>query len=349
MEPLLRPETIARILMRLDKYVAILDPTGEWTSADLYRYFNGVFSPDGDSFARRAANKILGSSTSTEYIDDFVLPSIRWLTIADYDGVNKHSPELVNAKNGMICWRTGELLQHDPKYLSLNQIPVSWEPDAKSAELDEFLDGVLPSDALQTAEEFVGYLLVPDTSLAKALVLVGKDENGKRAFVDLVKALLGKDNFVSLSLHSITNERFALEKLLGKLANFCHELTELEDTWLFQQLVSGSEFRVENEDHTKFAFHPYARFVFVTDKMPRSRDCSQAFFDRLLFLIFDGESTSHDCTLAEKPGVLKALLVRAIAGLRRLMERGRFDPPKSSVEVLEEYRRACEVSAALWD
>ncbi len=47
------------------------------------------------------------------------------LTIRDRSGTS-----LVNVANGMLDPLTGELVPHDPKYLSVVQLPVAWDPDS---------------------------------------------------------------------------------------------------------------------------------------------------------------------------------------------------------------------------
>jgi putative DNA primase/helicase len=88
--------------------------------------------------------------------------------------------------------------------------------------------------------------------------------------------------------------------------------------------------------------------VFATNQMPRATDRSQAYFDRFLFIEFarrirdtGGEIKRYSEKLAAETGLLPSLLLRAVDGLNRLMERGRFVAPTSSKDALEDYRRDC--------
>jgi putative DNA primase/helicase len=315
----------------------------------LYRYTAGAFRPDGYDFLRREVTRVLGKDARKSRIEETV-ELVNELTKVSYTEIDRHARDLINVRNGMLRWTTGELLPHDPKYRSLIQVPVDWIPDATSEKLDEFLRIVLPKDALSIAEEFSGLLLVPDTSFAKCLVLVGEGGNGKSTFLKLVEALVGKENISYYSLHSIIEDRFTAAGLLGKLANFHDELEQraLENTGAFKQIVAGDPIKAEEKNKAPFSFRPFCRLMFATNQMPRATDRSQAYFDRLLFLEFrnriratTGEILDYGRVLAETPGVLEAFLVRAVAGLRRLMERGRFIPPASSIDAIEEYRRDC--------
>jgi P4 family phage/plasmid primase-like protien len=343
-----RPAPLVDYLMQKERYLST--PIGQdGKGITLYRYSNGVYQSDGFDFARRQIMRILGMDARKSRIEETV-ELLNERAKRSYTDVNRHAHELINVQNGMLRWRTGELLPHDPQYLSLIQIPVPWDPNAKSAELDRFLDTVLPKDALSLAEEFIGLLLVPNTSFSKCMVLVGEGGNGKSTFLHLVEVLLGEQNVSHYSLHSIVEDRFTSAGLIGKLANFYDELEQraLENTGVFKQIVAGDPIKAEEKNKAPFSFRPFCRLVFATNQMPRATDRSQAYFDRFLFIEFKnrirnttGEILDYGRVLANTPGVLPALLFRAVAGLRRLMERGRFVPPQSSIDAIEEYRRDC--------
>lgn len=315
----------------------------------LYRYQDGVYRPDGYDFLRRETFRTLGRDARKTRIEEIV-ELVNEKAKQPYDRIDKHARDLINVQNGMLDWRAGELRPHDPKYLSLIQIPVAWNRDARSEKLDEFLGTVLPKDALALAEEFAGLLLVPDTSFAKCLVLVGEGGNGKSTFLKLIEALIGKDNISFYSLHSIIEDRFTASGLLGKLANFHDELEQraLDNTGAFKQIVAGDPIKAEEKNKAPFSFRPFCRLMFATNQMPRATDRSQAYFDRLLFLEFKNrirdtkaEVRDYAEVLVKDPAVLPALLVRAVEGLRRLDARGRFILPASSVTAIEDYRRDC--------
>jgi putative DNA primase/helicase len=251
----------------------------------------------------------------------------------------------------MLRWSTGELFPHDPKYWSINQIPIPWDPNAKSEKLDELLNAVIPPDALQAIEEFIGYSLIPDVSLAKCLVLVGDGGNGKSTFLTLVEALLGRENVSNLPIYAIIDERFSAALLFGKLANIYDSLESrgLKNAGRFERIVAGDPIRAERKFLAPFTFRPYAKHIFTANEKPCAAGHTRAFLDRLILVEFknrirgtSAEVLDYGRVLAETPGVLPALLVRAVNGLRRLKARGAFEIPQSSLDALEEYRRECK-------
>src|SRR6185369_1667574 len=122
----------------------------------------------------------------------------------------------------------------------------------------------------------------------------------------------------------------------------------LENTATFKQIVAGDQIKAEEKGKAPFSFKPFARLVFATNQMPRANDRSQAYFDRILLVRFpnrfrdtDQVILDYDEVLARTPGLLSALLNRAISGLQRLMKQRRFTESQTSIEELEEYKREC--------
>jgi P4 family phage/plasmid primase-like protien len=342
------PAMLAAHMMIEHKFVAT--PIGaDGRGVTLYVYENGVYRSGGFDFARREIVKALGKTLRDKNLTEIV-ELVTELSKKPYDEIDRRSKDLINVKNGMLDWRTGELLAHDPKYLSTIQIPAAWDPAAKSEKLDAFLATVLPADTISLVEEYAGYMMIPDTSMTKCLVLVGEGGNGKSTFLGLVDYLIGDRNISHYSLHNLTEERFAAAGIIGKLVNSYDELEAkaLENTGLFKQIVGGNPIKAEEKGKAPFSFRPFCRMVFSTNQMPRATDRSQAYFDRFLFIQFNrrirdtgGEVKRYEDVLVAEPGLLSALLVKSILGLRRLSERGRFLLPASSKESLEEYQRDC--------
>ncbi len=315
----------------------------------LYFYKDGAFKSGGSDFARREVVKAMGKTLRDKHLTE-VVELITEISKKPYEDVDRYAKELINVANGMLDWKTGVLIPHDPKYLSTIQIPIAWKPDSKSEKLDKFLGTVLPDDAVSLIEEYAGYMMIPDTSMTKCLVLVGEGGNGKSTFLELLEYMLGDRNISYYSLHNLTEERFAAAGLIGKLANCYDELEAkaLENTGVFKQIVGGNPIKAEEKGKAPFSFRPFCRMVFATNQMPRATDRSQAYFDRFLFVEFNrrirdtgGEVKRYSGLLAADPGLLEALLVRSVGGLRRLLERGRFVVPASSKGALEDYRRDC--------
>ena len=107
----------------------------------------------------------------------------------------------------------------------------------------------------------------------------------------------------------------------------------------------------ERKFHDPFSFMNKARLVFSCNEIPKNYgDRTDAFYRRLVFLIFDHQVSSDkvDTTLSDKLAKEKDGIVQwALEGLYRLQTNDyRFSEPAVSKELLVEYR--LESDSVLW-
>lgn len=342
------PELLAKEICSEHKFIAT--PIGDdGIGTRVYVYRDGAFRSGGESVIVDEAHAALGELSNENRVKD-VVKNIRISKKIGYELLNPAANNLINTKNGMLDWRTGKLLPHDEAYLSTIQVDAEFDPSAKSEQLDKFFESVLPVDEVNIVEEFIGYLLLPDTSFNRCLVFVGEGGNGKTQFMNLIMGLLGEKNISHYSLHHISEEKFSVSGLFGSLANFYDELQtkQIKDTATFKMVTDGNPIKAEDKGKAPFSFVPYCRLVFATNEMPKSDDRSQAYFDRFIFIQLPNrirgtrvEIRKYAQVLLQMPGVRSAFLNRALSGLHRLMEQNRFSDSESSKAAIEEYRREC--------
>lgn len=137
--------------------------------------------------------------------------------------------------------------------------------------IDAFMAAVFPRNSLQVADEWLGLLLVPNTTFQRSLLLVGAGENGKSVYLSLATALIGRDNISTRTLHELAENRFAAPDLFGKLANISADIsaTELREVDLFKRLTGEDRITAERKYSPAFDFTPYARLLFSGQEVPR--------------------------------------------------------------------------------
>jgi P4 family phage/plasmid primase-like protien len=242
----------------------------------------------------------------------------------------------INLGNGILNLKTMALEPHSPDFLFPNQFDVAWDPKAECPLTDKFLNDILHPDEVIVFYEIVGYLLTPDTDFQTAFLLHGLGGNGKSMFLEIIKHILGKRNYSTLTLHRLEGNNFAAYGLVGKLANIEADLSDnvLPGSQLFKSVVGGDAITVEKkyadaQDGVKLN----ARMVVSCNRYPRSRDNSPGFFRKWLVLDFtkrnfagaDANARVHATKLlepifAEAPGIL----VKAVKALQELQRRGQF-------------------------
>lgn len=208
----------------------------------LYMFEGGVYQPHADDYVGRRVKALLYAWGFIGRWSSHLVGEVIQYISADAPLLWERPPlNLVNVQNGLLDMTTGELLPHSPEHLSTIQLPITFDPEAEPVAWDTFCKETLPEDAYQAGVhwQIAAWLITPDTSLQKALMLVGDGGNGKSRFLAAIKALLGESNVTALSLQKLENDRFAPVRLMNKLANVCPDLPSqhLEQTATFKQLT----------------------------------------------------------------------------------------------------------------
>jgi putative DNA primase/helicase len=220
--------------------------------------------------------------------------------------------------------------------------PINWLKflGALPLELeDEIQYQIWPKDteSIATLQEWMGYLLTPDTSQQKIMMVIGPRRSGKGTIIRIIRALIGFENVVNPTLSQL-GTNFGMAPLIGKQAAIITDarISGRTDTAVIvEQLlaVSGEDARSIDRKHresidTKLT----TRFMLVSNELPRMRDTSGALAGRMIFLqlteSFYGREDPFliDKLLPELPGIL----LWAIEGWARLKERCHFSQPAAS-------------------
>jgi putative DNA primase/helicase len=206
-----------------------------------------------------------------------------------------------------------------------------------------FLNELWPDDpeCIATLQEFMGYSLTPDTSHQKILLTIGPPRSGKGTIAKVMTGLVGERN-VSGPTASSLKTNFGLQDLVGKLlAIIADAQLKRHDDGLVERLkmISGEDrIMIDRKYADPFSAKLPTRLVIMSNDLPRFKDASGALANRMLILrltkSFLGreDRTLGARLLRERPGILSW----AVAGWKRLNDRGRFVQPASGQPLLDE-------------
>ncbi len=326
-------------------------PAAKDAGGRLYGYHDEAWMPDGETFYRRRVRELMGKSWQPRHETD----AIRWIE-AGAPKMDERPPlDSIRVLNGILHvgpkGATLEPLSAAP--LTPVRLPVRYDPDADCPRFTKFILSTLGARSARLAQEIVGYLLVPDNSQQKAFFFQGPGGNGKSTLVQVVEALIGEDNVSSCSLKSLSDDRFAVADLYGRLVNAVADITseELASLSTFRAITGGDRLRAERKYGHAFEFRPFTRLIFSANKFPPMRDPSNATFARWVVLPFEREfrgSPEEDKQLAAKlttPQELSGVLNWALAGLIRLRKNGSFAKAKEADAALARFRLAADTVA----
>ena len=307
-------------------------------------YENGVFFADNTAKTAREIIALLGDDVT----DGNITGVLNLLKVETMSDVDRHT-DWVNLKNGRLCLRSWELLEHKPSFKSIVQLPVEFNPDAECPEFNTWLEDVLPaSDDQLLLLQMIGYSMLQDVRFGKIMVLYGPTQTGKSTCLEVVKAFLGHDNVSAVSLHALDNEdrRFSRSGLVGKLANLSADLSSkyLAGDSQIKQIATGDPMQIEFKGMQGFSYTPFATLWASANQLPVSHDRTDAWYERLNILPFMNQHKGEaaDRKILERltqPTELSGILNRVLEVLPSLIQAGIFKETTSTREMLEQYRK----------
>lgn len=197
--------------------------------------------------------------------------------------------EKINFQNGTLNLKTGRLEQHLYSDYFRYVLPYPYNPNATCQMFMKYLDRVLPDkDAQKVLAEYIGWIFTP-LKLEKCLFLYGSGKNGKSVFVDIVEALLGKENISHESLSDMCGENGDRSRanLSGKLLNTCSDVAPNAFSGdIFKRIASGEPISTRQLYKDVATLTDYAKMLFCLNELPKTNDKSNGYFRRFLIVPF---------------------------------------------------------------
>lgn len=247
-----------------------------------------------------------------------------------------------------ICLRP-----HSPEYFDAPARPFDFNPAAECPVFQTFLTQALPEPELRdTVQDYAGYALTTSCKFQRFMIFTGIGANGKTTAGDIVAGIVGDAHMSSVPVSSFGG-RFQLWPLASARLNYVSELPVSDGALSIRlaeeklkAVVSGDPIEVERKHRDSYSVRPTAKLLFLGNELPPFFDRSNGIWRRLLIVPFrnvvpESEQVADLAKLIlreEGSGVLNW----ALAGLKRLAERGGFKEPPGMLEVKNEHRMACD-------
>jgi len=252
-----------------------------------------------------------------------------------------------------------------PKFFSPAASPFDFDPASPKPEAwAAFIQSIWGKDreSAKCLQEWFGYLLTPDTSRQKILLVVGPRRSGKGTIIEVLTNLVGEINTVATSLDALS-ESFVLEDWIGKTVAVVADSRDpdgLSSGAIVERLLNlsgGDRVRVNRKGIKAITTRLHARIVMFTNEIPRFYDSSEALASRFVILrMTESFLGNEDTKLADKlRAEMPSILKWAMQGWRRLQTQKNFTMPESAREIVEEMadiaspiaafvRQRCQVS-----
>jgi len=267
-----------------------------------------------ETLIREKTEKLIPLCTSHERNE--VLNKIKVRTYTDIEDFDKDT-NLITIENGILHLRTLELRPHTPQHLSRVLLPIEYqkpkyeindetifediEKNLTNTLFWKFLkssftvNGKFQEKEFQTALEITASPIVKRTIDEKAIMFLGRGDNGKSVLLLWITWMLGKNNVSNITLQNISEDKFMSANLDGKSANIFTDLehNELKHTGIIKAIVSNEGIQVQRKRQDAFDMKPFCKLMFSANRFPKSYDQSEAFFRRWIIVKWE-RSFSND-------------------------------------------------------
>lgn len=282
----------------------------------------------------KVANVLEATAAESQLSCNIVAPA--WLGAG---GVLPDAREMIAFPNGLLHLPVMMMHSHTPRFFSLNALDFDYDPNApEPAEWKKFLKTLWPNDsnAIDALQEIFGLCLTGETKYQKAFLIVGPKRSGKGTIARVLTRLLGAANVCGPTLSGL-GTNFGLAPLIGKRLAVISDarISGSDQHVIVERLlaITGEDgLTIDRKFRDGWTGRLEARFLVLTNELPRLTDSSGALASRFIVLVmtqsfFGKEDLGLGGKLmAELPGIL----LWAAEGWRRLTARGFFVPPLSS-------------------
>lgn len=251
---------------------------------------------------------------------------------------------LVFFRNCVLNVVDGKVSPHNPMFRNSYLIGCDYDPEAACPQFEAWLHDIFETDRGRVGllQEILGWCMITSNlNIQKAVTLVGAPRAGKGTILAVMTALLG-EAAGAFQLPDLTEDK-VLAGMMNRNVAIDYDAAS-PDRNTARQVVGRFKAITANEPiavrllytQTPFQGQLNCKLVLAANSVPTLWDDSGASANRWVPLVFDKSFLGReDAELGDRLiGELPGIAIWALEGLARLIERGKFTLPQSSLDEL---------------
>ena len=207
----------------------------------------------------------------------------------------------VPVNNGIVDYRTKELLPFTPDAIFTSKSQVNYNPHAQNPvyhnaddntdwDVESWMREVAGSDELaEVIWQTIGATLRPYVRWNKSAWFYSESgNNGKGSVIELARQLLGSRAYASIPLNDFSKE-FALEPLTQASAILVDENdvgTFIDKAANLKAIITGDVISINRKFRTPISYQFHGFMIQCLNEFPKIKDKSESFYRRQLFIPF---------------------------------------------------------------
>jgi P4 family phage/plasmid primase-like protien len=191
------------------------------------------------------------SNKANSHFQSSVLSQLKGDVETDFSA--PRSDDFIHLENGMLDVSTENFLltEFSPDYLSINQIPISFDSSAKCPRFKgELLDKALCDEDVEAIRLYFGQCLLGRNPTQTLLILTGTPAGGKSQLLNVILKVTGSKNSYELRMEHITS-RFEAYNWTGKTllhaSDVKGQFLQTKGVETLKKIVGGDTFNAERK------------------------------------------------------------------------------------------------------
>ena len=316
-----------------------------WDGLEFLRYEaeKGIWLPNAEEYLRSyISTKKLGKITKIRHINETIV-AIKAQAFSSEVFTESDLNKIVLA-NGVYDLKEDSFSpKFNPDLHARSNHPVEYDPEATCETFEGFLKETVGSENIDFVFEWFGYNFYREYTIQKMLFIFGSGGTGKSTIINVLREMIGADNYSAVTLQYLMQERFAKIGLYRKTANFDTDAKPqyLADGATLKMLTGEDTIHADRKNKEPINFYNYAKLSFAMNELPPMRDFSGGLKRRMLILEMNKVLTKaikEGYPLLKIMGEIPGIFNRSMEGLRKALSQKDFtisDSMKSSVEKWE--------------
>lgn len=315
-----------------------------------YEGEKGIWIPNAEDYLRSyIATKKLVKITKIRHINE-TIAAIKALAFSK-ESFEESDVNKIVLVNGVYDLKEDSFVgQFDPDLHARSSHPIVYEEGADCPTFIGFIKEVVGAENVDFIFEWFGYNFYREYTIQKMLFVQGVGGTGKSTVINILRAMIGDDNYSAVTLQYLMQERFAKIGLYRKTANFDTDAKPqyLADGATLKMLTGEDSIHADRKNKEPITFYNYAKLSFAMNELPPMRDFSGGLKRRMLILEMNKVLTKEvkeqyplDQIMAEIPGIFN----RAMQGLRKALSRRDFSISGTMQESVERWEKGNDVVA----
>ena len=283
-----------------------------------------------------------------------------------------NDPYRIAVGNGLYNKKTKTLEPFTPEHVTTTKIATNYNPQASNVilhndddntdwdveswleDLSGGLVGKVDHEINTLFWQIIASVINPKQVNAKAIFFYSSvGNNGKGTYGQLLKNLVGVDNYSSLPIPAFKHE-YMKEQLLGKTLNIADEnpvdvyLDSVQD---FKAVITGDDILINRKFEKPIAVQVKAINIQMLNGLPKTRDKSDSFYRRLIIVPFSYSFTNN----GERPYIKHDYMYRTDVleyVLKKALELdpfSEFTVPSRSEVALNQYKEDNNSAVEFWN